>query len=227
LTEPLVRKLRALFPGAELYAMYGLTEAFRSTYLDPGLIDAHPTAIGSAIPFAEVLVVRPDGRVAGEDESGELVHCGPLVAQGYWRDPARTAERFRPAPAASRYGGMAVWSGDTVVRGQDGLLRFVGRADEMIKSAGNRISPTEVEEAVVGTGLAREAVALGTPDPRLGQAILVIARGDGSAEEALRMQLKRDLPNFMQPARIVWLDELPRGPNGKLDRAALRAEFGT
>ena len=122
---------------------------------------------------------------------------------------------------------MAVWSGDTVVRGQDGLLRFVGRADEMIKSAGNRISPTEVEEAVVGTGLAREAVALGTPDPRLGQAILVIARGDGSAEEALRMQLKRDLPNFMQPARIVWLDELPRGPNGKFDRAALRAEFGT
>lgn len=226
LTEPLVRKLRTLFPQADLYAMYGLTEAFRSTYLDPKLIDAHPTAIGSAIPFAEVLVVRPDGTPAAEGEAGELVHCGPLVAQGYWRDPQRTAERFRPAPAGSLYGGAAVWSGDTVVRAADGLLRFVGRADEMIKSAGNRISPTEIEEAVIGTGLSDEVVALGVPDPRLGQAILVIARGDGSGEEALRMQLKRDLPNFMQPARIVWLDQLPRGPNGKLDRAALRSEFG-
>jgi acyl-CoA ligase (AMP-forming) (exosortase A-associated) len=226
LTEPLVRKLRALFPDADLYAMYGLTEAFRSTFLDPALIDAHPTAIGRAIPFAEVLVVRGGGSLAADDEAGELVHCGPLVAQGYWRDPRRTTERFRPAPAGSRYGGMAVWSGDTVVRGADGLLRFVGRTDEMIKSAGNRISPTEIEEAVIGTGLSDEAVALGVPDPRLGQAILVIARGAASSEEALRMQLKRDLPNFMQPARIAWLDELPRGPNGKLDRAALRSEFG-
>ena len=225
LTEPLVRKLRALFPAADLYAMYGLTEAFRSTWLDPALIDAHPTAIGSAIPFAEILVVRPDGSLCADGEAGELVHCGPLVAQGYWGDPQRTAERFRPAPAASLYGGTAVWSGDTVMRGVDGLLRFVGRADEMIKSAGNRISPTEIEDAVVSTGLATEAVALGVPDARLGQAILVVARGDGSDEGSLRMALKRDLPNFMQPTRIFWRAELPRGPNGKIDRAALKAEF--
>jgi acyl-CoA ligase (AMP-forming) (exosortase A-associated) len=225
LTEPLVRKLRALFPAADLYAMYGLTEAFRSTYLDPALIDANPTAIGDAIPFAEILVVRPDGSVCDPDEAGELVHCGPLVAQGYWRDPERTAQRFRPAPAVSRYGGAAVWSGDTVVRGRDGLLRFVGRSDEMIKTAGNRVSPTEVEEAVVASGLAAEAVALGTPDQRLGQAILVVARGEEKGEAELRLALKRDLPTFMQPARIVWRRELPRGPNGKIDRAALKAEL--
>ena len=225
LTEPLVRRLRGLFPAADLYAMYGLTEAFRSTYLDPALIDAHPTAIGSAIPFAEVLVVRPDGSLCDAGEAGELVHCGPLVAQGYWRDPERTAERFRPAPASSRYGGVAVWSGDQVVRGTDGLLRFVGRSDEMIKTAGNRVSPTEVEEAVVATGLAREAVALGTADARLGQAILVVARGEAEAEDELRTALRRELPTFMQPARIVWRAELPRGPNGKIDRAALKAEL--
>lgn len=226
LTEPLVRRLRALFPAADLYAMYGLTEAFRSTYLDPALIDAHPTAIGSAIPFAEVLVVRLNGSLCEVDEPGELVHCGPLVAQGYWRDPQRTAERFRAAPPASRYGGVAVWSGDTVVQGADGLLRFVGRADEMIKTAGNRVSPTEVEEAVVATGLVREAVAIGVPDARIGQAILLVVHGEAESEEALRAALRRDLPNFMQPARIMWQDELPRGPNGKLDRAALKAEFG-
>jgi acyl-CoA synthetase (AMP-forming)/AMP-acid ligase II len=224
LTEPLVRKLRSLFPAADLYAMYGLTEAFRSTYLEPTLIDAHPTAIGSAIPFAEVLVARPDGSLCEDGEAGELVHCGPLVAQGYWRDPERTAERFRPAPAASRYGGTAVWSGDTVMRRGDGLLRFVGRLDEMIKTAGNRVSPTEIEEAIVASGVT-EAAAFGVPDEKLGQAIVIVARGDGSAEERLRMQLKGDLPNYMQPARIVWRAELPRGPNGKIDRAALKAEL--
>ena len=227
LTLSMVRGLRGRFPGAALYAMYGLTEAFRSTWLDPGLIDAHPDAIGTAIPFAEVLVVRPDGREAAPGEPGELVHAGPLVAQGYWNDPDRTAQRFRPAPTFSRQGGTAVWSGDTVVRGGDGLLRFVGRDDEMIKSAGNRISPTEVEDAVLAGDEAAEAVAIGVPDPRLGQAIVVIARPRGEAAEAeqrLRERLRRDLPGFMQPAHYDWRDALPRNANGKIDRAALRRE---
>lgn len=223
LTPEMVRGLRARFPNADLYPMYGLTEAFRSTYLEPGLVDAHPDLIGRAIPFAEVMVVRPDGSRAAPGEPGELVHAGPLVAQGYWRDPERTARRFRPAPLFATSGGMAVWSGDTVVESADGLLRFVGRGDEMIKSAGNRISPTEIEQAVLAGGETAEAAAFGVPDPRLGQAILVFARGDGAREEALRDRLRRELPSFMQPARYEWRAELPRNANGKLDRAALRA----
>lgn len=224
LTPSLVRGLRARFPDAALYAMYGLTEAFRSTFLDPALIDAHPDAIGRAIPFAEVMVVKPDGTRAAPGEAGELVHAGPLVAQGYWRDPDRTVERFRPAPAWSEAGGTAAWSGDTVAEGTDGLLRFVGRADEMIKTSGNRVSPTEVEEAVLAGGETAEAASFGIADPRLGQAIVVVARGDGHAEAALRQRLTRDLPSFMQPQRYVWLADLPRNPNGKLDRAALKRE---
>ncbi|WP_230481540.1 AMP-binding protein [Sphingomonas sp. Leaf21] len=218
LTERLVRGLRERFPAADLYAMYGLTEAFRSTYLDPALIDAHPDAIGRAIPFAELMVLRPDGSPAATGEPGELVHAGPLVAQGYWRDAERTARRFRPAPGWPR----AVWSGDTVVEGSDGLLRFIGRDDEMIKVAGNRISPQEVEEAVLSGGEAREAVAIGMADEAQGQAIVVAVAGDAAAEPGLRARLKRDLPNFMQPVRYDWHDELPRNANGKLDRAALR-----
>ena len=226
LTEPLVRKLRALFPQADLYAMYGLTEAFRSTFLDPALIDAHPDAIGGPIPFAEVMVARPDGALAADGEAGELVHAGPLVARGYWCDPERTAERFRPAPPASAIGGMAVWSGDTVVRGDDGLLRFVGRDDEMIKTAGNRVSPTEIEEAAVASGAAAEAVALGVPDERLGEAILLVARAAiADADAVLRDYFKRQLPAFMQPSELIWRAELPRNANGKLDRAAIRAEM--
>ncbi|MEH3039373.1 MAG: AMP-binding protein [Sphingomonas paucimobilis] len=224
LTPRMVRALRARFAGADLYAMYGLTEAFRSTYLDPALIDVNPDAIGSAIPFAEVAVVRADGSRADPGEPGELVHAGPLVAQGYWQDADRTAARFRPAPAWMDSGGMAVWSGDTVALGADGLLRFVGRNDEMMKVAGNRISPTEVEEAVLAGGEVAEAVAVGLPDERQGQAITVVARGlVADAEALVRARLRRDLPSFQQPSHYVWVEALPRNANGKLDRVAVRA----
>jgi len=115
---------------------------------------------------------------------------------------------------------MAVWSGDNVRRAENGLLYFVGRDDAMIKSAGNRISPQEIEEAVIATGLAEEAVALGVPDERLGHAIHLVVRGSGD-DDALRAALKRELPNFMQPAVIRWLDAMPLNPNGKIDRALL------
>ena len=226
LPPSVIRRMRELFPVADIYSMYGLTEAFRSTYLEPALLDTHLESIGTAIPFAEILIVRPDGSETEPGEEGELVHAGPLVAQGYWQDPVRTAERFKPAPASSRYGGTAVWSGDQARRDADGLLYFVGRTDGMIKSAGNRISPTEIEEAAIATGLVAEAVAIGTPDPQLGQAIALIARPEGEPDEAkLRARLKRSLPNFMQPKAILWRTALPRSPNGKIDRNLLAQEL--
>lgn len=228
LTVDLVRRLRRQFPQAQLFAMYGLTEAFRSTFLDPALIDHHPTSMGRAIPHAEILVIGDDGELAADGAEGELVHCGPLVAQGYWRDPDRTAERFRPAPAASRYGGTAVWSGDRVRRDGDGLLYFVGRRDAMIKSAGNRISPQEIEDAAVASGVVIEAVALGLPDSRLGEAIHLVVRAAGNADTAqseLPRHLLAELPNFMQPKTIHWRKSLPVGPNGKIDRTGLRDEL--
>lgn len=228
LTVELVRALRRTFPRADLYPMYGLTEAFRSTYLDPSLVDTHPTSIGGAIPFAEIMVVADDGREAAPDEEGELVHAGPLVAQGYWQDAERTAERFKPAPVHSKMGGMAVWSGDRVRRDADGLLHFVGRRDAMIKTSGNRVSPQEVEDAAVATGLVAEAVAIGVPDPALGAAIHLVARALGdrvAAEAGLIPALTRALPNFMVPKVVHWRDVMPVSPNGKLDRVALAAEL--
>ena len=217
LPEPLVRRLRELFPQAKLHLMYGLTEAFRSSSLDPALVDQHPGSVGTAIPFAELRIVRPDGSEAGPGEEGELVHGGPLVAQGYWNDPERTAQRFRNGQ---------VWSGDTVVKGEDGLLRFRGRDDAMIKVSGNRISPTEIEEAALASGAVSDAAAFGVRDERLGQAIVLVAVAKGEhAEERLRTYLRRELPPHMQPERIVWTDSLPLGPNGKLDRTALKAEL--
>ncbi len=228
LAPSVIRRRRELFPAADLYSMYGLTEAVRSTSLEPELLDSHPDSMGKAIPFAEILIADGEGRTIDGKGEGELIHAGPLVAQGYWNDPARTAERFKPAPAGSAYGGTAVWSGDRVRRDADVVLYFDGREDGMITSAGNRISPTEVEEAAIASGLVHEAVALGVPDPRLGEGIALVVRpARRDQEDRLRAHLKSCLPNFMQPNAIIWRDELPRSPNGKLDRVELKNELMT
>ena len=226
LPETVFRKLRSLFPEANVHLMYGLTEAFRSTSLDPALADEHPDSVGKAIPYAEVMIVRADGTQAAPGEEGEIVHAGPLVAQGYWQDPVKTAERFRPAPIFSYYGGMAVWSGDRAVRGEDGLIRFRGRDDAMIKVSGNRLSPTEIEEAALASGAVSEVIALGVKDDRLGQAVKLIAVAKGEdAEKRLRAYFAKELPAYMHPGEIVWRDALPLSPNGKVDRASLVKEF--
>jgi acyl-CoA ligase (AMP-forming) (exosortase A-associated) len=217
LPEPVVRRLRSLFPKARLHLMYGLTEAFRSSSLDPALVDEHPDSVGTAIPFAGLRIVRADGSEAGPDEEGELVHSGPLVAKGYWRDPERTAKRFR-------YG--EVWSGDRVVKGTDGLLRFRGRDDAMIKVSGNRLSPGEIEELAIASGAVREAAAFGIPDEALGQVVGLAAVAQGAdAEGRLYRWLAAEAPAYMMPKRIIWLDALPTGATGKMDRTALKALF--
>jgi acyl-CoA ligase (AMP-forming) (exosortase A-associated) len=226
-------RLRSVFPGAMPFLMYGLTEAFRSTYLDPAEVDRRPDSIGKAIPNAEVLVVRSDGSVCDPGEEGELVHRGALVAMGYWNDPERTAERFRPAPAresALCTDEVAVWSGDVVVRDEEGFLYFVGRKDEMIKTSGYRVSPSEIEEVAYDTGLVRDAVALGVEDAKLGQrVVLVVSPAVGSRidVEALLSQMKKALPLYMLPKRVDVRPEIPRSPNGKFDRTLLREELTT
>ena len=175
--KPILDRLREVFPSAKPFLMYGLTEAFRSTYLDPAEVDRRPDSIGKAIPDAEILVVRPDGSPCDPGEEGELVHRGPHVALGYWNDPVRTAERFRPVPGRDepwRTPELAVWSGDTVVTDDEGFLYFVGRKDDMIKTSGYRVSPTEIEEVAYATGLVRDAVALGVEDATLGQRVLLV-----------------------------------------------------
>jgi acyl-CoA ligase (AMP-forming) (exosortase A-associated) len=224
-------RLRSLFPAAKPFLMYGLTEAFRSTYLDPAEVDRRPDSIGKAIPNAEILVVRPDGGLCGPGEEGELVHRGALVAMGYWNNPERTAERFRPAPA--REPGLctqelAVWSGDNVVMDEEGFLFFVGRADEMIKTSGYRVSPTEIEEAAYDTGQVRDAVAVGLEDAKLGQHVVLVVSPPRNAAievDALLAQLRQTLPLYMLPKRVDVRPEIPRSPNGKFDRALLRMEL--
>jgi acyl-CoA ligase (AMP-forming) (exosortase A-associated) len=224
--------LRALLPRTLVYLMYGLTESFRSTYLPPAELDRRPDSIGKAIPNAEVLVVREDGSLCDANEPGELVHRGALVSLGYWNDPVKTAERFKPAPGQPSglvMPEIAVWSGDSVRRDEEGYLYFISRRDEMIKTSGYRVSPTEVEEVVYGTGLVGEVAALGIEHPVLGQAIVLVATSPANSRldpAAVIAKCRERLPAFMVPARIIERKgSLPRNPNGKIDRKLLAQEF--
>lgn len=226
-----VTELRRKLPSTQVYLMYGLTEAFRSTFLPPEQVDKRPDSIGQAIPNAEILVVRGDGSTCEPGEPGELVHRGALVAMGYWGDPDKTAERFRPAPGQPDglpFPEIAVWSGDTVRKDDEGYLYFVGRRDEMIKTSGYRVSPNEVEEVIYSTGQIAEACAFGVPHPRLGQAIVLVCvpRDPGLDLHELTMTLRERLPPFMQPAHLATVSTaLPRNANGKIDRKALAPEY--
>jgi acyl-CoA ligase (AMP-forming) (exosortase A-associated) len=230
--RPTLAALRAKLPKMKPFLMYGLTEAFRSTYLPPAEVDRRPDSMGKAIPNAEILVVRQDGTPCAPGEAGELVHRGVHVALGYWNDPEKTAERYRPAPgqlAGLPLTEMAVWSGDTVKTDAEGYLYFIGRRDEMIKTSGYRVSPTEVEEIVYATKLVAEVAAVGVSHPVLGQAVVLVTHGPANSEavsEQLVAECKRELPAFMVPARVfVRHEPLPRNPNGKIDRKKLASEL--
>ena len=232
LPQTTLATLRAQLPRTKPYLMYGLTEAFRSTYLAPEEIDRRPDSIGKAIPNAEVLVLREDGAPCAPHESGELVHRGALVAMGYWNDAEKTSERFKPLPGRERglvLPEIAVFSGDTVRMDEEGFLYFVGRRDEMIKTSGYRVSPTEIEEVIYGTQLVGEVAAFGVPHPTLGQGIVVVVTPKPGArldDGALLAACKPLLPAYMVPNRIdVRGGPLPRNANGKIDRKSLSAEF--
>jgi len=225
-----IEKLKKVFPESRIFLMYGLTEAFRSTYLPPEQLDLRPTSMGKAIPGAEILVVNKDGELCGPNEPGELVHRGPTVALGYWGNEEKTKKVYRPnhfLPAGLEQTERLVYSGDIVKKDEDGYLYFIGRQDHMIKCYGHRISPAEIEEVIYASGKVKLAAAIGRPDSVRGQSITVFAvlyDQVSSSEEELLDFCTRKLPQFMMPRRIDIVDDLPRTGSGKIDIARLRKE---
>lgn len=217
-------RLKTRFPNAKLFLMYGLTEAFRSSYLSPELTDQKPDSIGRAIPNAELFLIKEDGSIAAPMEHGELVHRGGLVALGYWNDPAQTAKRFKPLPpgiSKMPRSETAVWSGDIMYQDEDGDLFFVGRQDGMIKRSGYRISATEIEKAVMELLPDREAIAFARPAPLLDAEIYLVLEGaEFSQQDWLNLSnnLRKIMPVFMLPSYVTNLEKFPLTGNGKIDR---------
>jgi amino acid adenylation domain-containing protein len=219
-----VRQLRRFQPHADLVLMYGLTEAFRSTYLAPDHADRKPGSIGRAIPGAEILVLGDDLTPCKPGESGTLVHRGPTVALGYWNDPEATARVFRPnplRPPGTPDVERVVFSGDLVYRDDDGDLFFMGREDGLIKTLGHRVSPDEVVDVLYASGEIVEAVVTAEPDDLRGARIVAyVVLAEHGDLERLKAFAKRELPRYMQPSRFEARAALGRTASGKHDVAA-------
>jgi len=220
--------LRQHWPHVQVFAMYGLTEAFRSAFLDPGEFDRFPDSFGRALPGVELLLVDPaSGQVVQGPGTGELVHTGALVAQGYWQRAEETALRFRPDPRGRP--GTVVYSGDLVRRDAEGRHWFVGRLDRLLKVDGHRVSPDEVAGAVAGLEGVGEVAVFGLDGGASGHRLVLVVAGEaGNGELVQRVQrrCRRNLPSYMMPAVVRVLRALPHGPNGKIDESALRAALG-
>lgn len=218
----ILERMPDVFPDVDIYLMYGLTEAFRSTYLAPQKFRAKMGSIGRAIPGSEIYVIKPGEGIAGPGEQGELVHRGPLVSLGYWGKPEITSEKIRPCPELMDLIGAepVVYSGDTVLVDADGDLWFVGRNDAMIKTSGFRLSPDEVEDLIYRSGLVGEAVAFGVSDDDLGEVVHVaVTPLAGFDEAALLKHCRIAMPHYMIPRSIhVWDTAMPRTSSGKLAR---------
>lgn len=230
--QPVLKILRSALPSTKIFLMYGLTEAFRSTFLPPEELDRRPNSMGKAIPDTEILVLREDGSRCKSGEIGELVHRGPTVSMGYWGRPEDTNRVLRPNPLLPAELGdceRVCYSGDLVKTDEEGFLFYVGRRDTMIKSSGFRVSPTEVEDAIFKTGKVRGVAVIGVPDNVLGQAIkaFVVAK-DGESVDPLHLisDCAGRLPRYMLPKVIELLEDLPKTSSGKVDYPALRRREG-
>jgi len=229
-----LKKLRAVMPKAKPYLMYGLTEAFRSTYLEPSQVDKKIGSIGKAIPHSEIMVINSDGNECQAGEVGELVHIGPLVSLGYWQNSAASKQRFKAAPAQAKNVNstkLAVYSGDFVKRDQDGFLYFISRQDEMIKTSGYRVSPNEVEEVILTNKFIHQTCVIGITHAELGQAILAFVilkdndKNTVELEKLLLTHCRTILANYMMPQKIIFLSDLPYNANGKVDRQQLKQSY--
>lgn len=223
-----VANLRRMLPATNVILMYGLTEAFRSTYLPPEELDRRPTSIGKAIPECEIFIVTEDGRRAKPGEPGILVHRGPTVSLGYWNRPEETARVLKQNPFRSRDqgGDIVCYSGDLAVEDEDGFFSFIGRNDAMIKSSGYRISPSEVEEAIMATGRFRQVAVIGLPDDFAGQKVHAVAVAlEPDVETAPVLQaVAGTLAAYMVPRDLELVETLPVTPNGKVDYRQLVRE---
>jgi acyl-coenzyme A synthetase/AMP-(fatty) acid ligase len=205
--------------------MYGMTEIMRSTFLPPEEVDTRPDCMGLPIAESEVIVVRDDGTECAPNEAGVLMHSGPTVALGYWRNPDATEQAFRRHPRdPSR---RAVYSGDVVRRDPDGYLYFVSRSDRLIKTLGNRVGPDEITDVILASGEVSEAAVTTLPDEVRGESIIahIVLEPNGSLERLQRF-CKMEMPRWMHPARFRVYPALPRSPNGKYDLHVLRELSG-
>jgi acyl-coenzyme A synthetase/AMP-(fatty) acid ligase len=221
LPVPHIHKLRELLPHVTIISMFGLTECKRVSYLPPEELDCRPGSVGKAMPNCEVAVVDEQGDEVEPGQTGELIIRGSNVMQGYWNDAELTARTYKPG----RYpADRTLYSGDYFRKDEQGYLYFLGRKDDMIKSKGERISAKEIENCIHSIEGVAEVAVIGVPDEILGQAIkgfIVSSNGARLTEKYILRYCSNMMETFMLPKHIVFVEELPKTPNGKIDKKCL------
>jgi acyl-CoA synthetase (AMP-forming)/AMP-acid ligase II len=221
LPEKHILALTKMFPQAQIFSMYGLTECKRCTYLPPADLARKPGSVGIAIPNTELWIVDEHDNRVPPGQVGQLVIRGATVMRGYWEKPESTAKKLRPGPLP---GEMVLYTGDYCRLDDEGYLYFVGRMDDIIKSRGEKVAPKEVENAIVEIAGVKEAAVIGVPDPVLGEAVkafVVIEKGSTLTARDIQRECQKRLENFMVPKEVVLADDLPKTTTGKITKTDL------
>ncbi len=237
ITEEMINKIDIYFKKAKFYSMHGLTEALRTTYLDPSQIHIRPTSIGKAIPDVEVYIIDENGFECKEGEVGELIHRGACIYKGYWNSPEETAKRFKNISILDKVidlsnqnsNEIVIQTGDFVYRDRDGYIYFVDRKDDMIKTNGYRVSPKEIESVVEKNfkNIDRCAV-FGIPNEDIEEEIVLVYSAKSKIpKNEIIFELKRHLATYMIPTIIEYRESLPlkASHHEKVDKSLLKSEF--
>lgn len=217
--------LAKLFANATIFSMYGLTECHRCTYLDPAELASRKSSVGKAIPNTQLWVVDAEGRKHFHSATGELVIRGNTIMKGYWNNPGKTAEKLRICPQLQE---VVLYTGDTCRLDADGFLYFVARSDDMLKVAGHKVAPSEIESALLAHDAVSQASVIGEDHIVHGQrpvAFVALTNGFTASPDELLVWCRDRLEPHAIPARVVVLNEFSKSPNGKIDKRVLREQL--
>lgn len=237
ITSEMLDNIGTYFSKSNFYSMYGLTEAFRSTYLDPTQIKLRPNSIGKAIPDVELYVIDENNNECKANEIGELIHRGGCIGKGYWNRIKDTKLRYKSISILKNIVNLegeltdelVVCSEDYVYKDDEGYIFFVSRKDDMIKSSGYRISPYEIESSIYEhIKNVKECAVFSIENEKIGQEIVMAFTSDIPLEASeIQFELKKYLPNYMIPTTIYRLDSMPTttANQGKINKSIIKQEF--
>ncbi len=214
--------LKKMFPNALIFRMYGLTECKRVCYLEPELVDLKPTSVGKAIPGTEVFLLSEDGKPVGPNDPGILYIRGPHVMAGYWNKKELTEQMLKPGNIP---GERILCSNDWFMMDDDGCLYFQGRTDDIIKTRGEKVSPIEIENVIYKINGIKEVAVLGMSDKIMGESIVAYITCHAGAElteKDIQKECTAHLEQFMIPQKIIFLPEMPKSSNQKIDKHELK-----